>query len=316
MDWLPTSASTFAPQVDSILWLVTIISVVSCILVGFLLIYFVVKYRKRSDNDQTPAITHDSFLETLWTVIPTILCILIFIYGYVYYDKYTTPTKGAYEINVTAQRWSWSFAYPNGKKTFNELYVPVNKPVRLVMQSKDVLHSFFVPAFRVKQDVIGNRYTFINFTPTKEGVFDIYCTEYCGISHSDMLAKVHVVSDIEYAKWESGDSDDVENAYAGMAPDKIGEQLYSSKGCVACHSIDGANGVGPSWKALFGQEREFTDGTKEIADENYIKTSILYPVNPPQGKVVKGYAPVMPSYQGLLTDSEITAIIEYIKTIK
>ena len=316
MNWLPTSASTFAPQVDSILFLVTIISVVSIILVSFMLIYFVFKYKRKSANDQTPAITHDSFLETLWTVIPTILCIVIFIYGYVYYDRYTTTPKDAYEINVTARRWSWSFAYPNGKKTFNELYVPINKPIRLVMQSDDVLHSFFVPAFRVKQDLIGNRYTFINFTPTKEGVFDIYCTEYCGLSHSDMIAKVHVVSEFEYAKWESGEEAKVENAYADMAPSKVGEQLYSSKGCVVCHSIDGANGVGPSWKALYGKKREFTDGSSELADENYIKNSILYPVKGPDAKLVKGYGPVMPSYQGLLSDSEITAIIEYIKTIK
>ena len=146
MNWLPQSASTFAPGVDLILWLVTIISVLSCVLIGFLLVYFCVKYKRKSDNDQTPAITHDSFLETLWTVIPTILCIVIFLYGYIYYDEYTTTPKNAVEINVTAKQWIWSFDYSNGKKTLNELYVPVNQPIRLVMQSDDVLHSFFVPA--------------------------------------------------------------------------------------------------------------------------------------------------------------------------
>ncbi|MEL0080421.1 MAG: cytochrome c oxidase subunit II [bacterium] len=312
MNWLPTSASTFAPEVDFVLWLVTIISVVSCILIGFLLIYFVIKYKKKSDNDQTPAITHDSFLETLWTVIPTILCIVIFIYGYVYYDRYTTVPENAYEINVTAKKWIWTFDYPNGKKTLGELYVPANKPIRLVMTSEDVLHSFFVPAFRVKQDVIGNRYTFINFTATKEGEFKVYCTEYCGSSHSNMLAKVHVLPELEYLKWESGESAKTSKIASDMPLDQIGKQLYSDKGCVACHSIDGAAGVGPSWKGLYNAKRIFTDGTSAAADENYLKESILYPGE----KMVEGYGPVMPSYKGLLDDAEITALIEYIKTLK
>ena len=313
MKWLPESASTFAPGVDIILWLVTIISVISCVLIGFLLVYFVIKYRRKTDNDQTPAITHDSFLETLWTVIPTILCIVIFIYGYVYYDQYTTTPKNAIEVNVTAKQWIWSFDYSNGKKTLNELYVPVDQPIRLVMQSDDVLHSFFVPAFRVKQDLMGNRYTYINFTATKEGVYDLYCTEYCGTAHSDMLGKVHVLSKAEFALWEDGSADEAKKASAAkIPPAELGKQLYSSKGCVACHSIDGANGVGPTWKGLFAKNRAFTDGTSAKADENYIKESILYPGE----KMVEGYGPVMPSYKGLLDDTEITAIIEYIKTLK
>ena len=312
MNWLPTSASTFAPGVDFVLWLVTIISVISCILIGFLLVYFVIKYRRKSDNDQTPAITHDSFLETLWTVIPTILCIVIFIYGYVFYDQYTTTPKNAVEINVTAKQWLWTFDYSNGKKTLNQLYVPIDQPIRLVMQSDDVLHSFFVPAFRVKQDLMGNRYTYINFTATKEGVFDIYCTEYCGTAHSNMLGKVHVLSKEKFASWEDGSAKKVQKASSNLPPAEVGRQLYSDKGCVACHSIDGADGVGPTWKGLFGKNRIFADGTSILADENYIKESILYPGE----KIVEGYGPVMPSYKGLLEDSDITAIIEYIKSLK
>lgn len=312
MNWLPTSASTFAPGVDFVLWLVTIISVISCILIGFLLVYFVIKYRRKSDNDQTPAITHDSFLETLWTVIPTILCIVIFIYGYVFYDQYTTTPKNAVEINVTAKQWLWTFDYSNGKKTLNQLYVPIDQPIRLVMQSDDVLHSFFVPAFRVKQDLMGNRYTYINFTATKEGVFDIYCTEYCGTAHSNMLGKVHVLSKEKFASWEDGSAKKVQKASSNLPPAEVGKQLYSDKGCVACHSIDGADGVGPTWKGLFGKNRIFADGTSILADENYIKESILYPGE----KILEGYGPVMPSYKGLLEDSDITAIIEYIKSLK
>ena len=312
MNWLPVSASTFAPGVDFVLWLVTIISVISCILIGFLLVYFVIKYRRKSDNDQTPAITHDSFLETLWTVIPTILCIVIFIYGYVFYDQYTTTPKNAVEINVTAKQWLWTFDYSNGKKTLNELYVPIGQPIRLVMQSDDVLHSFFVPAFRVKQDLMGNRYTYINFTATKEGVFDIYCTEYCGTAHSNMLGKVHVLSKEKFASWEDGSAKKVQKASSNLPPAEVGRQLYSDKGCVACHSIDGADGVGPTWKGLFGKNRISADGTSILADENYIKESILYPGE----KIVEGYGPVMPSYKGLLEDSDITAIIEYIKSLK
>ncbi|MEE2975040.1 MAG: cytochrome c oxidase subunit II [Thermodesulfobacteriota bacterium] len=313
MEWLPPVASTFADKVDFVLILVTVISVASCVLIAFLLIYFVIKYRRRSDNDPTPAITGDSFLETLWTVIPTILCIVIFLYGYIYYDEYTTVDKNAYEINVKAQKWMWTFNYPNGKTTLNELYVPINKPIRLVMQSQDVLHSFFIPAFRVKQDLLGNRYTFINFTATKEGIYKIYCTEYCGAGHSDMGGKVHVLSAEKYASWEAGSDEDVVKASADLPLDEVGKGLYQSAGCVACHSIDGSEGgVGPTWKGLFGKNREFDDGSSGTADENYLRESIEIP----SAKIVKGYMPVMPAYKGVLNDSQITALIEYIKSLK
>ena len=313
MTWLPPSASTFAPNVDFVLMLITVISVISCVLISFLLIYFVIKYRRKTDDDPTPAITHDSFLETLWTIIPTILCIVIFLYGYVYYDEYTTTPKNAYEINVTGQSWMWTFDYSNGKKTLNELYVPINQPIRLVMQSKDVLHSFFVPAFRVKQDVVGGRYTFINFTATQEGVFKIYCTEYCGTGHSDMGGKVHVLSKDKYAAWQSDSGSKIVNASADIPLDQVGAELRNSKGCVVCHNIDGAaGGTGPTWKGLFGKKRNFEDGSSTIADENYLRESIEYPTE----KMVKGYQPLMPAYKGLLADYEITAIIEYIKTLK
>ncbi|MBT88948.1 MAG: cytochrome c oxidase subunit II [Spirochaetales bacterium] len=313
MNWLPPAASTFAYNVDFVLTLITVISVVSCVLIAFLLIYFVIKYRRRSDNDPTPAITHDSFLETLWTVIPTILCIVIFIYGYIYYDEYTTTPKNAYEINVTAKKWMWSFDYPNGKKTLNELYVPLDQPIRLVMQSEDVLHSFFVPAFRVKQDTIGNRYTFINFTATEEGVYKLYCTEYCGAGHSNMDGKVHVLGKAQYAAWESNSEADVVRASADLSLDKIGKELHQSAGCVACHNVNGADGgLGPTWKGLFGTKRKFEDGSSLVADENYLRESIEIPT----AKMVKGYQPIMPAYKGVLDDSQITALIAYIKTLK
>ncbi len=313
MKWLPPAASTFAYDVDFVLTLVTVISVVSCVLIAFLLIYFVIKYRRKTDNDSTPHITGDSFLETLWTVIPTILCIVIFIYGYIYYDEYTTTPKNAYEINVTTRKWMWSFDYPNGKKTLNELYVPIDQPIRLVMQSEDVLHSFFVPAFRVKQDTIGNRYTFMNFTATEEGVFKIYCTEYCGAGHSNMDGKVHVLDRIEYAAWESGSETDIVTASADTPLHEIGKGLHQSAGCVACHNVSGADGgLGPTWKGLFGKKREFEDGSSLVVDENYLRESIEIP----NAKIVKGYQPIMPAYKGVLSDSEITAIIEYIKILK
>ena len=313
MEWLPVSASTYADKVDFVLTLINWISVVSCVLIAFLLIYFVIKYRRKTDNDPTPAITHDSFLETLWTVIPTILCIIIFLYGYVYYDEYTTTQENSYEINVNAKMWMWTFDYPNGKKTLNELYVPVNQPIRLVMQSEDVLHSFYVPAFRVKQDLMGNRYTFINFTATKEGVYKIYCTEYCGTGHSNMGGKVHVLSAEKYASWESGGDTDTAKASADLPLDQVGKELYQSAGCVACHSVEGSDGgIGPTWKGLFAKKREFEDGTSSVADENYLRESIELPST----KIVKGYMPVMPAYKGVLSDSQITALIEYIKTLK
>lgn len=312
MTWIPEAASNLASKVDGLLLVITFISIFFFVLISAVLIYFAVKYRRRSDDEETPYITGNQTLEIIWTVIPSILLILLFVYGFVVYKDMRTPPKDAVDITVTGKQWLWTFEYYNGKKTLNELYVRLNRPVRMVMRADDVIHSFFVPAFRVKQDLMPGRYTQLWFTPTKIGTFDIFCAEYCGTGHSKMLGKVIVLSPEAYDIWEKGVAVDGGEAVASLPPAELGEKLYKGKGCNACHSVDGSVVIGPSFKGLYEREGELEDGASYTADENYIMQSILEP----QEQIVKGFQPVMPSFKGILSDAEITAIIAYIKTLK
>jgi len=309
MSWLPEVASNLASKVDGVLWFITIISLIFFIIISTFLIYFAIKYRRRRDDEETPYITGNLTLELIWTVIPSILLMVIFVYGFVVFKEMRTPPKEATEINVVAKQWLWQFEYYNGKKTLNELYVQQNRPVKMVMRSDDVLHSFFVPAFRVKQDIMGGRYTQLWFTPIKVGTFQLFCAEYCGTGHSKMLGKVIVLSPEAYDRWEKGEEE--EEGVASLSPAERGEQIYANSGCNACHSLDGSKLVGPTFKGLIGGESELEDGEIITADENYVRESILEP----QGKTVKGYPPVMPSFKGILSDNDISALIAYMKTL-
>jgi cytochrome c oxidase subunit 2 len=312
MTWIPEAASNLASKVDGLLLVITFISIFFFVLISAVLIYFAVKYRRRSDDEETPYITGNQTLEIIWTVIPSILLILLFVYGFVVYKDMRTPPKDAVDITVTGKQWLWTFEYYNGKKTLNELYVRQNRPVRMIMRADDVLHSFFVPAFRVKQDLMPGRYTQLWFTPTKIGTFDIFCAEYCGTGHSKMLGKVIVLSPEAYDIWEKGVAVDGGEAVASLPPAELGEKLYKGKGCNACHSVDGSVVIGPSFKGLYERTGELEDGASYTADENYIRQSILEP----QEQIVEGFQPVMPSFKGILSDAEITAIIAYMKTLK
>jgi len=309
MNWVPEVASNLASKVDAVIWFITVISLVFFILISIFLVYFAIRYRRRQENEETPYITGSHVLETIWTIIPSILLIVIFVYGFVVYKDMRTPPEDSLEVTVIGRQWLWQFKYNNGKTTLNELYIPEGRPIKLVMTSEDVLHSFFVPAFRVKQDLVGGMYTYLWFTPTKTGTYELYCTEYCGTGHSTMLGKVIVMSPQEYEKWEKGEE---EKAVASLPPAELGKQLYTQRGCNACHSIDGSSLVGPTWKGLYGHEVVMQDGTKVTADENYIREAILEP----QAKMVKGFGPVMPSFKGVISDDEISDLIAYIKTLK
>ncbi|MEQ9618009.1 MAG: cytochrome c oxidase subunit II [Deltaproteobacteria bacterium] len=311
MTWIPEVASNLATKVDGVLWVITLMSLVFFVLITVLLVYFAIKYRRRREDEETPYITGNEPLEIIWTVIPSILLILLFIYGFVVFKDMKTPPEDALEVSVLGKQWLWTFEYYNGKKTLNELYVQQNRPVRMVMRADDVLHSFFVPAFRVKQDLVPGRYTQLWFTPTKIGTFDIFCAEYCGTGHSAMLGKVIVLSPEAYGIWEKGIEVDDGGAVAGLPPAELGEKIYKEKGCNACHSIDGTTLVGPTFKGIWGREEEMQDGSTVTVDENYIRESILEP----QTQVVKGYQPVMPSFKGILSDDDITALIAYMKTL-
>ncbi len=312
MNWIPEAASNLASKVDGVLIAITLISLVFFVLITVLLVYFSIKYRRRRADEETPYITGHETFEIIWTVIPSILLILLFVYGYVVYKEMRTPPAESVEINVDAKQWLWTFDYYNGKKTLNELYVELNRPVKLVMAADDVLHSFFVPAFRVKQDTVPGMYTMLWFTPTKVGTYDIFCAEYCGTGHSEMRGKVIVLSPEAYGLWENGGQVDGEKVVGVLPPAELGEKIYNEKGCKACHSTDGSIIVGPSFKGLFGRGNVYEDGSEATVDENYIRESILEP----QAKVVQGFAPSMPSFKGILSDQDVTAVIAYIKTLK
>lgn len=303
---LPEQMSTFAHHADSLFLFITVLCLIFFVGITLTMVAFVLKYRKRSDADVTPVIKGNHTLEIVWSVIPGILFIIIFAWGFIGWSQLNVVPPDAINVRVTGIKWSWSFTYPEGF-TSGELVVPANRPVKLTMSSKDVIHSFFVPEFRIKRDVLPGRYTVLWFETFGPGEHWVLCTEYCGTSHSKMMAKVRVLPQGEYNEWVSsggGMGDDVPLA-------KLGELLYQQRGCVACHSIDGSRVVGPSFKGVYGQEHAFTDGTKAVVDDNYIRQSILNPA----AKIVAGYDPVMPSYQGQLNDKQIDALIEYIKSL-
>lgn len=305
--WLPRAASSVAPDVD---WLFHFILGVSTFFFGLivvLMLYFVVRYRRRPGQPQATAPSHNTWLEITWTVIPLLIVIFIFYEGFTTYVDMRTPPRYAYDIRVTAQKWSWNFQYPNGYDD-NNLHVPVGEPVRLTLSSRDVIHSLFIPDFRVKMDVVPGRYNTTWFKATEPGEHGLYCAAYCGTSHSEMLARVIVHPPGEFEKW----LDKAANDTKGLPPAEVGSRLYTKKGCAQCHTIDGTASTGPTFKGIYGHQVSFTDGTSATVDDNYIRESILEP----QAKIVAGFQPQMQTFKGLLTDEQIAAIIEFIKTLK
>ena len=306
--YLPENISNTLTGFDGLFYFIFWISVVFFFLLVLVGGVFLVRGRRKHHDQLAPRqVTHNIKLEVAWTVIPTIIVTFIFIWGFLQFMQMRHTPSNAVEIYVSGKKWFWEFTYPNGKKTIDELTVPVNEPVRLILSSTDVLHGFYLPNLRIKRDVIPNRYTVLGFESKKMGKFNIFCTEYCGDQHSNMMATLRVVDSEEYNNFLSEvDFDD------SIPLSEAGKQIYTKKGCNACHSVDGTDMVGPTWKGLYNKRREFTDGTSQVSDDAYLKESILYP----QAKIVKGYQPVMPSYQGLLVDQEIMAIIEYIKELQ
>lgn len=306
--FFPAQSSTLAPEVDGLFNFILYLSIIFFILVVGGTFYFAWKYRKKGKDDFTQDLSHNNTLEVLWTVIPTILVFIIFVWGFKTYLKMNVPPDNSMEIKVTGQKWFWTFNYPEGATTTNELVVPVHQPVRLLLSSRDVIHSFFVPNFRMKMDVVPNRYTETWFEATEPGEYNLFCTEYCGKGHSEMIGKVKVLSASEYKNWLASAA----NAGADMKPEELGAKLYKDKACFTCHTIDGNPLVGPTFKGVFGRTEKLTNGQTIKVDENYIRESVLEP----QAKVVDGFQPVMPTYQGVLKDKEIDALIAYFKTLK
>lgn len=304
---LPSSSSTIAGEVDALFYFIMYIGIFFFTLIVGITIFFVMKYRRRKKAELTPDIAENKLLEIVWTVIPSILVTIIFFWGFNTFLKMQVAPKDAIEIKVTGQRWFWSFDYPNGANSQNELVVPVNNPVKLLISSSDVIHSFFVPDFRVKMDAVPNLYTTAWFEATRQGEFNLFCAEYCGQQHSLMKGVVRVVTEKEYQEWTEANM----NLGEGLSLEEFGAVLYKSKLCHTCHSLDGTANKGPTFKGLFGSIERLQDGSDITVDENYVRESILNP----RAKIVMGFEPVMSTYQGLLRDREIDALVAYIKSL-
>jgi len=305
--WLPEPSSTTASDVDWVFNFILFISIFFFVLIVALTFYFLIRYRRREGIEAQKTKTHSFPLELTWTIIPTIVVAVIFYFGFTGYMNMSVAPEDSYEIQVVGQKWQWFFTYPNGHVDAN-LHVPVDEPVQLVMTSEDVIHSLYIPAFRVKMDLVPGRYTKTWFEATKTGKYVLFCAEYCGTGHSDMAAFVEVHEPGGFENW----LEDAANFVDKMTPAEAGELLVTTRGCDQCHAVDGTDDIGPGFVNLMGRQRVFTDGNQLTADENYIRQSII----DPHSQVVAGFDPVMPTYKGKLKDKEITAIIEYIKTLK
>ncbi|MGE0763595.1 MAG: cytochrome c oxidase subunit II [Bdellovibrionales bacterium] len=310
--FMPVQGTQIAKHVDSLYSFLVWVSFISCVLVIGGFIYFSLKYKRRSNNDKTPYISHNTTLEFLWSFIPFVIFMIVFGWGFYIYKEMRTMPKDGLEVLVEGQKWNWTFYYKSGKVSAGELVVPVGTPVKLVMTSKDVLHSFFIPAFRNKQDVVPGRYTALWFNADKKGDFQVFCTEYCGDQHSAMLARLKVLSREDYEQWLQNDP------YKGMTMAEVGQKVFAAR-CVACHSLTiessaakAVTQIAPGWKGLAGNQRKMADGTSVTADDNYLRESILNP----NAKTVAGFAPAMPTFAGQLTEQEIMSVIELIKSTK
>lgn len=301
-----TSASTFAEGVDLSLYIITGISLFFLIGITLTMIYFVFRYNKKR-NPVASNIEGSHTLEILWTAIPTLLVMIMFYYGWMGYKPMRKVPEGAMEIKAYAQMWKFSFEYPDGRYS-DTLVVPIGKPVKLHLISRDVLHSFFVPAFRIKEDMVPGKDNFMWFEATKEGRYDVLCAEYCGQLHSYMLSTVTVVSESAYQEWL---------ASAGNTADEHpGLALLKRNACLTCHSQDGSKLIGPSFLGAYGRTQivETNGVDREInIDDDYIIRSI----KEPNADIVKGYMKgLMVSYDNVITDDQLADIIDYLKTLK
>ena len=319
--WMPESVNALAPGTDTLFMFILWVSVISMAIVCGAMVYLAVRYRASSNvNRDNPPEDHLG-LEVTWTLIPTIILMIIFYWGARDYVRMSIPRSDAMEVRVMGQKWFWTFDYPEqgirlqateemNAKNAEEgrpvgLVVPVDTPVRIVGSSADVLHSVFIPSFRMKKDVVPNRYTTTGFHATQEGVYDLFCTEYCGTKHSGMITKVTVLSKAEFASF-------VEEMQKDSDGPVDGATVFASSGCAGCHAVTDdapAGGIGPTLYGVFGRQERLTTGDTVLVDENYLRESIVNPI----AKVVEGYGPVMPSYAGRLSEEELTALVVYLK---
>ena len=301
----PAQASTLAPEIDNLYLGIIAITAFFAVVVVIFVVYFAIKYRDDTGDKVGAPITGSVPLELGWSLIPFFISIGIFVWASVVFFHIVRAPDQTLEVYSTGKRWMWRFQHIDGQREINELHVPVGRPVRVVFTSEDVLHDLFIPAFRVKADAVPGRYSAIWFEPTQVGQYHIFCAEYCGTNHSGMIGTVFVMEQADYQAWLSG------GGAAGGTMLQQGEALFTQLACVTCHLADGS-GRGPSLVGVFGSKVTLEDGSTVTADESYLRESILTS----QAKIVKGYEHVMPTFQGLINEDGIAALIEYVKSMQ
>ncbi|MBI4528568.1 MAG: cytochrome c oxidase subunit II [Deltaproteobacteria bacterium] len=299
----PEQASTMAARVDALFYFLLGVTVFFVSLIFILIVYFAARYRRRSETERPRPIEGTFWLEIVWSVIPLGLTMVIFGWGAIVYFDINNAPANALEISIVGRQWMWKAQHPTGHSEINELHVPLGQPVRLRMTSEDVIHDFFLPAFRVKQDVLPGRYTTLWFQATKAGEYHLFCAEYCGTQHSGMIGRVVVMEPAEFQEWLSAGPKAVSIV-------DLGENLFKRFACDTCHRSGGTS-QGPDLAGLFGRTVKLQRGDAVTADENYIRESILNP----RAKIVAGYQPIMPTFQGLLSEEAILQLIAYLKSL-
>jgi len=298
----PDSASTLAGKVDGLYFYLIGVSVFFTLLIAGLLVVFSLRYRRKSDDDRPEPIEGSIVLELTWTIIPLLLSLVMFGWGaWLFFQEHQAP-GGAMDVYVTGKQWMWKIQHPTGQREINELHVPVGRPVRLTMTSEDVIHSFFIPAFRMKKDVVPGRYTEAWFEATEEGTYHLFCAEYCGTKHSQMIGSVTVMSPSAYEAWLDGEP-------VASDPIAAGAALWEGLRCGTCHTADESRG--PSLAGRYGTEVQLDGGKQVLFDEEYIRESILRP----RAKISLGYRPLMPTYESQLTGDDLAHLVQYVRSL-
>jgi cytochrome c oxidase subunit 2 len=301
--FFPQAASEQASQIDALYFFLVAVSAFFAGLVALLVVVFAVKFHRKHDNEVGEAIHGSLALELLWTIIPLGITMVMFVWGAQVFFHLTRPPNGAMEIYVVGKQWMWKAQHMDGAREINELHVPIGVPVKLTMGSEDVIHSFFIPDFRVKADVIPGRYNTMWFTATKAGRYHLFCTQYCGTKHSAMIGWVTAMEPSDYQAWLGGGP-------AGGSMAENGAKLFQDLACATCH-LENGQGRAPSLKGVYGSTVTLQNGQTVTADDAYMRESVLNP----QAKVVAGFQPIMPTFQGLVTEEQLLQLIAYAKSL-
>jgi cytochrome c oxidase subunit II len=289
--------------VDNVYYFLTGLTLFFTVLIFSIIFYFMIKYRRRSPDEIPPETDENLPLELAWTIIPSIICVFVFFWASALYVRNARPPAASTEIYVIGKQWMWHLQHPEGPREINELHVPVGEPVLLTMTSQDVIHDFYIPAFRVKKDVLPGRYTSIWFQPTEVGTYHLFCAQYCGTNHAEMIGWVYVMTPDDYAAWLNGGEKNQSMAQSG-------EQLFTHLGCASCHA-EASTSNGPSLAGIFGTSVKLANGETRVVDESFIREAIVSPNSVP----LPNYKQIMPTFQGQIDEEQVLQLVAYVKSL-